>query len=96
MSKQLTPEAQAILDGTGNPLAPVEIEGVGTGIVFTASFQRPPNPWARISEIAAKVGVPPIQHGHPATITALGADGNSYDVWEVIARVLDRLDSASR
>lgn len=52
----------------------------------------PPNPWARISEIAAKVGVEPIQFGHPATITAMGADGKAYDVWEVISRVLDRIN----
>lgn len=82
MSKQLSPEAQAALDGAKGSFIPT-------------AFQALPNPWARISEIAAKVGVQPIQHGHPATITAMGADGNPYDLWEVIARVLDRLDRAN-
>lgn len=52
---------------------------------------KPQNPWARISEIAAKVGVKPIDVNQP-TITAMGADGNFYDVWEVLARVLDKLE----
>ncbi len=60
------------------------------------TIQPPENPWARISEIAARVGVPPHQKGDPATITAEGADGNYYDLWAVIAAVLDRLDAASK
>lgn len=52
-----------------------------------------PNPWARISEIAGKVGVQPMTPG-AATICATGADGKQYDIWEVIAAVLDKLDSA--
>jgi hypothetical protein len=54
-----------------------------------------PNPWARISEIANKVGVRPWQPGDPPSITATGADGLRYDVWAVVAAVLDRLDRQS-
>jgi hypothetical protein len=53
-------------------------------------FHEPPNPWGRISEIAAKLGVKPYTGGM-ATITAVGTDGNSYDVWEVASKALDRL-----
>lgn len=54
-----------------------------------------PNPWARISSIAAKVGVLPLGTGHPATIVATGADGKPYDVWEVIGAVLDRIEQSA-
>lgn len=57
---------------------------------------QPANPWARISEIAARLGVPPHQKGDPATITAEGADGEHYDLWAVIAAMLDKLDAASK
>lgn len=51
----------------------------------------PPNAWARISEIAAKVGVGPLKEGHAPTICATGADGKIYDVWEVASRFLDKI-----
>lgn len=66
---------------------------VSSGIV--ANIKPWPNPWARISEVAARVGVKPYRHGALATITAKGADGESYDVWEVIIGVLDKLESGS-
>jgi len=49
------------------------------------------NPWGRISEVAARLGVKPRSDG-PPTITATGADGNQYDVWEVVIAFLDRLE----
>ena len=53
----------------------------------------PPNPWERISEVAARLGVAPCEPGRTvATITAKGADGKSYDVWEVVIAFLDRMD----
>lgn len=54
-----------------------------------------PNQWARISEIAAKAGVAPMQAGHAPTICATGADGKQYDVWEVLSGVLDKIDRAN-
>jgi hypothetical protein len=57
------------------------------------SITQLPNPWARISEIAAKVGVKPHRSGDQARITVLGADGHAYDLWEVIAAVLDKIES---
>lgn len=54
-----------------------------------------PNPWARISEIAARVGVKP-RDEDPVTISAKGADDKNYDVWEVIAKVLDRMDECTK
>ena len=60
---------------------------------MTVNIPKPQNPWARISEIAAKVGVGPCEHGHPATITAMGADGKAYDVWSVISAVVDLMNA---
>lgn len=57
----------------------------------TITFAEPQNPWKRISEVAARVGVGPYE-GKECTITALGADGKDYDLWEVIIAVLDRLN----
>lgn len=62
-----------------------------------AIIKEPPNPWARISEVAAKVGVKPCEEGPPrqATMRARGADDKDYDIWEVIIAVLNKLDSTS-
>ncbi len=54
------------------------------------------NPWARISEIAARVGVQPHVKKGVATIMAEGADGQMYDVFEVVSAVLDKIDSATK
>jgi len=54
-----------------------------------------PNPWARISEVAARLGVRPVEFGKAATITAKGADGKGYDIFEVVIAFLDRMEKAS-
>lgn len=59
-------------------------------------FTEPENPWARISEIATRVGVQPRNDGDPPSIVAKGADGNEYDVWSVVAAVLDKIDAADK
>lgn len=64
------------------------------GITFTGHVSPPPNPWARISEIAARVGVPP-DDGKVATVRALGADGQWYDIMAVVIGVLDHCEKAS-
>jgi hypothetical protein len=51
------------------------------------------NPWARISEVAARLGVPPHVPKGEFTIVAKGADGNDYDVWEVVIAMLDKMDA---
>lgn len=56
---------------------------------------KPGNPWERISEIAARLGVKPTDGGR-ASIIATGADGLNYDVWEVVAAFLDKMDSVER
>jgi len=53
-----------------------------------------PSPWERIREIAAKVGVQPIDGHCAGTISVMLRDGTTYDVWEIIARVLDRINAA--
>ena len=65
-------------------------------VAQTLTIKQPPNPWARISEIAGKLGVEPIEHGHPATITCKGADGNSYDLWEVVSKFLDAMQCSGK
>jgi hypothetical protein len=52
----------------------------------------PQNPWARISELAARLGVEPVEHKKIGTITAVGEDGNSYDLWEVVIAFLNRME----
>lgn len=56
-------------------------------------FSKPPNPWGRISEIAKRLGVQPYDGGR-ATITAEGADGKQYDIWEVVSAALDVVEAA--
>jgi hypothetical protein len=56
----------------------------------------PPNPWARISEIAACVGVGPNRAGDPPSLLAQGADGQMYDIMKVVVAVLDKLATASK
>lgn len=58
------------------------------------AVEESPNPWARISEVAAKVGVKPVGNAHGKMI-AHRADGKPYDVWEVVIAVLDRLEKCS-
>lgn len=55
------------------------------GLYAMATAASLPNPWARISEIAARVGVAPRESG-PPTVSMKGADGKDYDLWEVIAK----------
>jgi len=50
------------------------------------------NPWERISVVAAKVGVKPISGRlQKPALTAMGVDGERYDIFEVIEACLDRL-----
>jgi len=56
------------------------------------TVQNLPNPWARISEVAAKLNVKPRMDSR-ATIVVTGADGEQYDIWEVVVAFLDRLDA---
>lgn len=54
-----------------------------------------PNPWRRISSIAARVGVKPIPPNGTGTICATGEDGELYDILDVLTGVLDKIDSAN-
>lgn len=55
-----------------------------------------PNPWARISDIARRLNVAPLQPGDVPSITARGGDGLDYDVFKVVEAVLDRIDAATK
>ena len=59
---------------------------------ITWSVWETPNAWSRISEIAARIGVKPLEGGYSPTIIATGADGKQYDIWAVVAGVLDHMD----
>jgi hypothetical protein len=50
------------------------------------------NPFIRVSEVAAKLGVAPITENRGATIVAMGADGNNYDLWDIIVALLDKME----
>lgn len=66
------------------------------GVMFDTetAFINHGNPMARISEIAARLGVAPRERFDVATVIAEGADGKQYDVFEVAAAFLDRMDKA--
>lgn len=55
----------------------------------------PVNVLAPISDIAARLGVPPHEKGGPATLVVEGRDGRHYDIWAVVGAFLDRLDRAA-
>ena len=60
-----------------------------------ASFEAtlPDNPFKKISDIAKRVGVDPVVEAqHPASVLAIGGDGKSYDVFDVVTGVLDYID----
>jgi hypothetical protein len=65
----------------------------GRAILASQRLSEFPNPWSRISEIAARVGVKPVVPAVPS-IVATGADGKLYDVLEVVSAVLDRIDKS--
>lgn len=54
------------------------------------------NPWSRISEIALRLGVQPVSAGHPPSIVAIGSDGRSYDIWEVVSAFLGVLEAQTK
>jgi hypothetical protein len=70
--------------------ARLDIDGAALSL-----FTEPQNPWARISEIAGRLGVRPVQQGQ-TTILVTGADGEAYDVWEVVSAFLDRMELVAR
>ena len=53
-----------------------------------------PNPYGRISDVAAKLGVAPYISGKP-TVVITGDDGHQYDVWEVLIAFLDRMEKSA-
>jgi hypothetical protein len=53
-----------------------------------------PNPYGRISDVAAKLGVAPHISGKP-TVIMTGDDGHQYDVWEVLVAFLDRMKKSA-
>jgi len=71
-----------------------EVIASGWAVSMDVEIERPSNPYARISEIAAKVGVEPSdRQGHG--IFAEGADGKYYNIFEVVIAVLDKLEKAT-
>ncbi len=67
-------------------------DSVGKGPGFARL--EPNNPYARISDLAAKVGIKPLEKGQGG-IVAKGADGNRYDIFEVIIAVLDKMEKSA-
>jgi hypothetical protein len=55
------------------------------------------NPYERISDVAARVGVKPYERvAGKAVLIAKGADGKEYDVFEVVIAALDKIDAAMK
>ena len=58
-----------------------------------AEFLRPANPWAPISDVAARLGVKPVDR--ETTTTGLLVEGRNsewFDGWEVAGKFMDRMD----
>ena len=54
-----------------------------------------PDPFARVPEMAARLGVEPVAPGAPTPSMALMMkDGSQYDFFALIAAFLDRMDAA--
>lgn len=65
-------------------------KGVSGVPTFSSGFVQ--SGWARISEVATRLGVGPIKPDSAPTIIVCGADGQSYDVWEVAIAFLDAME----
>lgn len=55
------------------------------------TIEQPPDPWARLPEIAARLGVKPCES---AGMMIVVRDGGRYDVFDLVNALLDRVDAA--
>jgi len=62
-------------------------------IVMDFAIDNQVNRYARISEVAKRLGVEPFKGSGGVLMT--GADGQNYDVFEVVIALLDRIDAAT-
>lgn len=53
------------------------------------------NPFERLPEIAARLGVKPVAGGEARSLIAR-VDDEDYDIWEVVSALLDKMDSVTR
>jgi hypothetical protein len=56
----------------------------------------PPNPFGKISDIASRVNVKPVDGNTFIGVIMIGNDGKRYDAFEVVAAVLDHIDEKSK
>jgi hypothetical protein len=54
------------------------------------------NPWDPLTELAARLGVKPCEKQKLGTITATGRHNETYDLWEVVTALLDRMDAHAK
>jgi hypothetical protein len=56
--------------------------------------QAQPDPFSRVPEIAARLGVKPVPEGETGHYSLAMRDGTRFDLFELIAAFLDRMDEA--
>lgn len=56
----------------------------------------PPNPFGKISDIASRVKVSPIEDNGFTGVVMIGNDGKRYDAFEVVNAVLDYIDGKTK
>ena len=52
----------------------------------------PPDPWARLPALAARLGVKPVEPGGPPRVMVRTIAGQSYDVFELCNAILDLVE----
>jgi hypothetical protein len=59
------------------------------------TLERGPDPWHKLPSLAARLGVEPCSGPMAGRVTIRTREGTSYDVFELINALLDRLDQAA-
>lgn len=52
--------------------------------------------WVQLPEIAARLGVGPVDRAKGPTLVLTMCDGRSYDLNELVVKLLDRLDGVTK
>ena len=55
-------------------------------------IEQPPDPWARLPALAARLGVKPVEPGGPPRVMIRTVAGQQYDVFEIANALLDVIE----
>jgi hypothetical protein len=60
------------------------------------TLERGPDPWHKLPSLAARLGVQPCSGPTAGRVIIRNREGASYDVFELLNALLDRLDRAAQ